>query len=346
MKVGIVGFSQSGKSTLFSALTGVVADPSVALRGQVGIASVHDARLDYLCEMYQPKKTAPATVEFVDTPGLIRGEQADNPRRIATLRNADGLLVVLDAFSSSESPAKQLATFREELLFADLEVVSNRVTKLEAAGKKPKPAKEKEQDQKELDQLRAIASRLEAGQSLAGLEISEEMDRQLRSFQLFSQKPELVALNQPESDASSAAPAELLTLAPNVVVTSAKLELDLAALDPTDRAMFMAELGVRELARDRIIRAAHDVVGLISFFTVGEDECKAWTINKGMNAVDAAGKIHSDIARGFIRAELVAYDDLHRLGSMKEVKAKGLQRLEGKEYIVADGDIINFRFSV
>lgn len=343
MKVGIVGYSQSGKSTLFQAMTGVAPDPASALKGQVGMAKVADPRLDFLTEMYQPKKKTPATVEFVDTPGLIRGERADNPQRLATLRNADGLLVVLDGFSSLGKTADQLSSFREELLFADLEVVSNRITKIEAGMKKPKPPKVREVEEAELAEFKRIAARLENGQALDLAALTPEMEKTLRSYQLFSFKPELVVVNCAENALNQPNPPELLTLTTNPLRLAAKLELDLEQLEGAERAMFMEELGVTELCRDQVIRRAYEVVGLISFFTVGEDECRAWTIHKGSNAVEAAGKIHSDIARGFIRAETVAYKDLHELGTMKEVRAKGLQRLEGKEYAVADGDIINFR---
>lgn len=346
MRVGIVGFSQSGKSTLFRALTGVALDPAAAMKGQVGIAKVADDRLAFLTAMYQPKKETHATVEFVDTPGLMKNERADNPQRLATLRAADGLLIVLDAFSGLDDPANQLERFREELCFADLEVVTNRVTRLEAGSKKPRPQAVREAEERELAELRLILERLENGQSIEGIALSEETEKTVKSFQLFSRKPELVLLNRGEDRLGLPVEPTLTQSGATVVVAAAKLELDLFELDPDDRAVFMAELGITSLARDRVIRAAYDVVGLISFFTVGEDECKAWTIKRGMTAVEAAGKIHSDIARGFIRAELVAYQDLKDLGSMKEVKAKGKQRLEGKEYIVADGDIINFRFSV
>ncbi|HVJ81597.1 MAG TPA: DUF933 domain-containing protein [Planctomycetia bacterium] len=343
MKVGIVGFSQSGKSTLFQALTGVVPDPSAAMKGQIGIATVVDPRLEFLCGMFNPKKRAPAKVDFVDTPGLIRGERADNPQRLATLRNADGLLVVLDEFQSDEKPAVQLQRFREETLFADFEVVSNRIEKLEAGSRKPKPEKEKEREAKELADLKAIAARLENAESLSGMTFGPEIENTLRSFQLFSLKPEMVVCNRGEHKLDAPIDEALQALNANVVAAAAKLELDLELLDAAERAGFMEELGVNELARERIIRAAYDAVGLLSFFTVGEDECKAWTIKRNTSAVDAAGKIHSDIAKGFIRAETVAYDDLFRLGAMKEVRAKGLQRLEGREYVVHDGDIINFR---
>jgi GTP-binding protein YchF len=341
MKVGIVGFSQSGKSTLFQALTGAVPDLAAGLKGQIGVAAVEDVRLDFLTEMYKPKKRTPAKVDFIDTPGLIRGEKGDNPQRLATLRNADGLLVVLDGFSSDESPADQLQKFREELLFADFEVVHNRIEKLEAGSKKPKPQAERDRDAKEL--FKAMAAKLEAGESLVGMELSKELENSIKSFQLFSLKPEFVVFNAREDKAIVPADPKLLALNPQVVVAAAKLELDLAQLEGDERTMFMEEMGVKELAKERIIQAAYSVVGLISFLTSGEDECRAWTIKRNTPAVEAAGKIHSDIQKGFIRAEVVAFDDLQRLGSMKEVRAKGLQRLEGKEYIVQDGDIINFR---
>jgi ribosome-binding ATPase len=343
MKVGIVGFSQSGKSTLFQALTGAAPDPAAGLKGQVGVAAVEDARLDFLTEMYKPKKRTPAKVDFVDTPGLIRSEKGDNPQRLATLRNADGLLVVLDGFSGDEGPAEQLQRFREELMFADFEVVSNRIDKLEAGSKKPRPQAERDRDAKELADLQAIAGRLEAGESVLGLTFNKEIENSLKSFQLFSLKPELVVLNAREDRANAPADPKLQSLNPQVVVAAAKLELDLAQLEGDERTMFMDEMGVSELAKERIIQAAYSVVGLISFLTSGEDECRAWTIKRDTPAVEAAGKIHSDIQKGFIRAEVVAFDDLKRLGSIKEVRAKGLQRLEGKEYIVQDGDIINFR---
>lgn len=347
MRVGIVGYSQSGKSTLFQAMTGIAPDPSKVMKGQMAIAKVEDERLAELSRRFTPKKTTTATVEFIDTPGLIRGERADNPARIATLRNADGLMVVLDGFSPGADPVRDLREFREELLFADLSVVTNRIEKVNVTlTKKNLPAKQRELDEAELADLKAIAERLENGQRIEGMSFTEQTLQILKSFQLFSGKPEIAVLNLSESNLDAALPSALVELAPGVVQAAAKLELDLEALEGDERAMFMEELGVTELAKPRVIRAAYDAVGLISFFTVGEDECKAWTIKKGTNAVDAAGKIHSDLSRGFIRAEVVAYDDMIRLGGMKEVKAAGLHRLEGKEYVVLDGDIINFRSGV
>jgi ribosome-binding ATPase YchF (GTP1/OBG family) len=189
-------------------------------------------------------------------------------------------------------------------------------------------------------------AKLENGQSIAGMKVCPDTERDMKSYQLFSVKPELVVINVGEDKVREAVPASVRELSPHAIALSAALEKDLAELSDEDRPAFMEEMGVKEVARHKVIRGAYDAVNLISFFTVGEDECKAWTISRGTPAVEAAGKIHSDIQRGFIRAEVVAYDDLVRLKTMKDVKSAGLQRLEGKEYIVADGDIINYRFNV
>ena len=347
MRVGIVGYSQSGKSTLFEALTGTQPDPAKVMKGQMAIARVDDARLDEMARRHKPKKLTFATVEFVDTPGLIRGERADNPQRIATLRNADGLMVVLDGFSPGADPARDFDAFQEELLFADLEVVTKRLEKLEQGLlKKNLPVKQREQDLIEQEDLKRISDRLEDGTRIDDLTFADHTQQMLKSFQLFSGKPIVAVVNIAETKLDDSLPANLLAAAPHALKVAAKLELDLQQLEGEEQAEFMTDMGVTELAKPQIIRAAYDAVGLISFLTVGEDECKAWTIRRGTNAVDAAGKIHTDLSRGFIRAEVVGYDDLIRLGDMKEVKAAGLQRLEGKEYEVKDGDIINFRSGV
>lgn len=346
MRVGIVGFSQTGKSTLFQALTGVRPDPAAGMKGQVGVAKVKDERLDFLSSMFHPKKTTPATVEFVDTPGLVRRDHADNPHRLGILRNADALLVLLNGFSGDEPPEMELAAFRDELLFADFDVVTGRIKKLDAAAKKPRPHAEREHDEKELHELTKLAQRLEAFEPVDPAAFHEDFLKTIRSFQLFSLKPEFVVLNWREDRLDQPVSTALTALCPHVLTAAAKLELDLEELPESDRAAFMQDLGVAELARDTIIRAAYQAAGLVSFFTVGEDECKAWTVVRGATALDAAGKIHTDIARGFIRAEVVAFDDLKRLGSMKEIKTKGLMRLEGREHPVEDGQIIHFRFSI
>jgi GTP-binding protein YchF len=337
MRVGIVGFAGSGKSTLFQLLTGARPDPGKIHSGQLGVAMLSDPRLDYLATLHQPKKVTPATVEFLDTPGLMAGSHADNPQRLALIREGDALLIVLNGFGGGD-PAAELATFREEMLFADLGVVTNRAERLEASVKKPRP--DREALAKELEVVKIVQAVLEEGKSVATLGLSEDDKKPLRSFGLLTDKPQVAVLNAPQGQG---VPDSLRTLAPEVLAIDAKLELELYQLEPDERDAFMADLGMEELGRERIIRQAYDAVGIITFFTAGEPEVRGWNLERGATAVDAAGKIHTDLAKGFIRAEVTAYDDLHQAGSVKEAKSKHLQRLEGKEYIVKDGDVIYFR---
>ncbi len=337
MRVGIVGFAGSGKSTLFELLTGARPDPGKIHSGQVGIATLSDPRLAYLAELHRPKKITAATVEFLDTPGLMAGSHADNPQRLALIREGDALLIVLNGFSGSD-PAAELTSFREELLFADLGVVTNRVERLEASVKKPRP--DREALLKELDLVKIIQATLEQGNTVATLGLSAEDKKPVRSFGLVTDKPQVVVLNGPQD---RGVPEPLTRLAPDALSIDAKLELELSQLDADERAGFMADLGITEFGRDRIIRAAYDAVGIITFFTAGEPEVRGWNLERGASAVDAAGKIHTDLAKGFIRAEVTAFDELEQAGSIKEAKARHLQRLEGKEYIVKDGDVIYFR---
>jgi ribosome-binding ATPase YchF (GTP1/OBG family) len=338
MKIGIAGFSGSGKSTVFQWLTGVRPDPAKGQLGQVGMAKVPDERLDWLSGQFQPKKTTPAEVAFLDTPGLLPTERRDNPRRLAILRDAGGLLVVLNGFSGGD-PADELRRFREEILFADLEIVSNRIARLEPQLKKPKPAKEKEQDQQEFALLRRLAEVMEKGQSAATLGLKDEEEKAVRSFQLLTLKPELVLLNTGEG--GQALPAELRALAPGALQAPVKLEIELQELPEEDRQAFMQDLGLKGFARDATLRAIYHGMGQIVFFTVGEDECRAWGVRTGADAVEGAAQIHTDLARGFVRAEVVGYDDFRRVGSMKEAKTHGVYRLEGKTYVVHDGDIMH-----
>jgi GTP-binding protein YchF len=337
MRVGIVGFAGSGKSTLFELLTGTRPDPSKTHAGQVGMATLADPRLDYLAELHQPKKITPASVEFLDTPGLLTGSHADNPQRLALIREGDALLIVLNGFAGGE-PAAQLSAFREEILFADLGVVTSRVERLEASIKKPRP--DREQSQKELEIIKAVQACLEAGKSVATLDLSQEDKKPLRSFGLLTDKPQVAVLN---TLLGQDVPESLRALAPETLAIDAKLELELAQLEPAERAAFMSDLGVRDLGRDQIIRQAYDAVGIITFFTAGDPEVRGWNLERGATAVEAAGKIHTDLAKGFIRAEVTAFDDQRNAGSVKEAKARHLLRLEGKEYVVKDGDIIYFR---
>ncbi|GIW88834.1 MAG: ribosome-binding ATPase YchF [Isosphaeraceae bacterium] len=340
MRAGLVGFVGTGKSTLFQLLTGVVPDPGKVHTGQVGMAIVRDPRLEFLAELYRPKKVTPATVELLDTPGLMPGSHGDNPQRLALIRQADALLVVLGGFSGGD-PARELTAFREEALFADLAVVANRVQRLETDVKKPRP--EREAMLQELDLLRRVQDALENGRDVASLNLSAEQKKPMRSFGLLTEKPTVVILNTTQG---SEVPPNLLALAPAAIAVDAQLELELEQMTPDERASFQNELGITELSRDRIIRAAYHAVGILTFFTAGEPEVRGWNLERGGTAVEAAGKIHTDLARGFIRAEVTAFDDLKRLGSMREVKAANLLRLEGKDYVVQDGDIVYFRSSV
>jgi GTP-binding protein YchF len=341
VKVGIVGYSGSGKSTVFQWLTEVQPDPAKASqRGQTGIARVPDPRLDLLSSRFNPRKTTPATLEFLDTPGLLASERRDNPRRLSIFRDANGLLVVLNGFSES-ALVEQLVHFREELIFADLEIVTNRIGKLEDGLKKPRPAKQKEVEQAELDLLRRIFTGFEANKTPAELGLKGEEEKLIRSFQLLTLKPELVFVNIGDERVNQTLPADLLKLAPESIAAPVKLEMELHDLSEEDRQAFMQDLGIKEFVRDNVLRAIYAAMGQIVFFTVGEDECRAWPIPKGADAVEGAGQIHTDLARTFVRAEVVGYDDFVRTGSMKEAKQQGVYRLEGKTYIVQDGDIMH-----
>jgi ribosome-binding ATPase YchF (GTP1/OBG family) len=340
MKVGLVGFAGSGKSSVFQWLTGVKPDPSKSQTGQTGIAKIPDPRLDWLSAKFQPRKTTPATIEFLDTPGLLPTERRDNPRRLGILRESGGLLVVLNGFNEPDL-AGQLRRFREELIFADLEIVTNRISRLDDQLRKPRPAKQKEADEKELGLLRRIATAFEENQSPAALGLKEDEEKSIRSFQLLTLKPEQALVNLGDDQLNQSLPADLLELAVNALPAPAKLEMELHDLPEDDRQLFMSELGLKGFVRDEVLRAVFAAMGQIVFFTVGEDECRAWNMPKGADAVIGAGQIHTDLARGFVRAEVVGYEDFQRVGSMKEAKTHGVYRLEGKTYIVKDGDIMH-----
>jgi ribosome-binding ATPase YchF (GTP1/OBG family) len=340
MKVGIVGFAGSGKSTVFQWLTGARPDPAKAQMGQTGVAKVPDPRLDWLSAKFNPKKTTPTALEFLDTPGLLPTERRDNPRRLGILRESNGLLVVLNGFSECDL-AGQVTRFREELVFADLEIVTNRIGKLEDGLKKPRPAKQREADQFEHDLLKRIAAAFEANQSPASLGLKDDEEKAIRSFQLLTLKPELVLVNVGDDKLNQPLPADLLALAPNAVAAPPKLEMELLDLSEEDRAVFVQDLGLKGFVRDETLRTTFAAMGQIVFFTVGEDECRAWGMPKGADAVVGAGQIHTDLARGFVRAEVVSYADFQRVGSMKEAKTHGVYRLEGKTYVVQDGDIMH-----
>ncbi len=358
MRIGLFGFPKTGKSTLFRLATGS-STSAQAGRGEatVGVAKVADARLDRLTAMYHPKKTTPAVVEYVDLVGVEKGEAAE-ALPLDQLRAVDALAHVVRGFRDDSvphkegaiDPARDASTMETELVLADHTIAEKRIEKLELAVKKMN----KDDDRKELEVLRRCLEALERETPLRDVAFSEDEARRLRGYTFLSLKPLLVVVNAGEEDAALLARgAEGFGLGtfrdrPNteVVALSAKIEAEIALLDATDAAAFQADLGITEPALVRMIRASYRLLGRISFFTAGEDECRAWTIRSGTPARSAAGVIHSDIERGFIRAELCAYDDLMTAGSWAACRDKGTLRLEGKEYVMRDGDVVNFRFNV
>lgn len=340
MKVGLVGYSGVGKSTVFQWLTGASPDPGKIQQGQVATTDVADDRLRKIAEVYKPKKLIFAKVEFLDTPGLMADDRKDNPRRLGILREANGMVIVLDGFSGAPL-AESLKKFREELLYADLEIVMNRVPKVEAQMKKAKPAKEKEQDELELAALKRIIAGMEAGKFAKDLHITDEEEKLLRSFQLLTLKPETVLVNRGDSGFNEPLPKDLLDLCPTACQAPVKLEMELAALSDEDRAMFMSDLGITGSFRETTVRNIFYAMGRIAFFTAGPAEVRSWAMTKGEDAVAGAACIHNDLAARFVRARIVGYDQFVQCGfSEKEAKAKGLERLEGKQYIMQDGDLV------
>jgi hypothetical protein len=344
MRIGIVGFASSGKSTVFQLLTGAKPDHSAGRSGQLGIAQIPDPRLDVLTKMYEPAKVTPATLELLDTPGLDPRGGGDNPQVLGIMRQVDGLLIVLGAYLGGD-PADELRRLHDELVFADLALVTGRMEKIEASLKKPRPEKEREVSLEELAALKKLAGKLEAGGHAE--QWSEAETGAARAYQLFVLKPRFVLVNEAES-----AVRKPVSLGPageklSFMALPAELELEVAQLAPEERQSFMTELGLESLSRESLLTSlTRGTMGQITFFTVGPKEVHGWPLTSGANAVEAAGKIHTDLARGFIRAEVIHYDDLVKYGSEREAKKHGVYRLEGKEYIVKDGDVILIRFSV
>ncbi|MGH9356413.1 MAG: redox-regulated ATPase YchF [Terriglobia bacterium] len=354
LKIGIVGLSQAGKTTFFRIVTKAHGSLSSSSRPEahVGVVSVPDHRLARLTAMFKPRKTVDATVEYVDTPGSVIDVVRSGPQS-AALREVHALALVLPAFGDrSEGLAavqRDMESVELELILSDLASAEKRLERLEKDVKKQKsPALEHE-----LEALRVCKQALEQQMPLREASLSQEMERAVRGFTFLSLKPMLYILNLDEKDASRAGAAEEFAAAaglrprPKTGVTAVcgQVESELAELNDAESAEFMASFGLQESAIARVIRSSYGLLGLISFFTVGEDECRAWTIRSGATAFEAAGEIHTDIQKGFIRAEVVSYDDLIALGGLAEARARGRFRLEGKEYIVKDGEIVHFRHS-
>jgi len=361
MEIGIIGIALSGKTTVFNLLTASSAETGFAAgkkKTNLGMSKVPDPRLDRLSEIWSPKKTTYTTIKYVDVAGVQKGTSKEgfSPELIGCLKNTDALLIVLRAFDNDQAPhpegsvdpVRDLEILWSEMLFSDLMIIENRIKRIakQAKGKDEKALKQ------ELELMERCQAALEDEKCLRELDFNEHELLTLRGFQFLTQKPLIIALNINEADLEKG---DELTGAiqqkrggPTVVTTfmCAPIEQEISELPDEDAKAFMEDLGLDQSASDRIRRSSYELMNLISFFTMGEDECRAWTIEKGTKAPQAAGAIHSDLERGFIRAEVVHYDDFIDAGSTAVCREKGLLRLEGKDYIVKDGDILNIRFSV
>lgn len=360
MKVAIVGLEQVGKTALFGALTRQPVKVGVASYSEgssIAVVEVPDPRVDLLIEMFQPRKQTRASVEFVDggAGGATKGGRF-GAQFLQEIRQSDALVAVVRTFTSSSVPEPNggidpLRDYRDleaELILADLDLVEKRLERMEKQDRsKPKAA----QGGLEKEALLRIKDHLDKELTLASMQLSNEEQEALRHLEFASSKPVVIVANVGEGDLGGESPRleELRKWAERtgtpVLEICAEVELEVAQLGPEEEAEFLEALGVTEKGRDRLIRTVYELLGLQSFFTVGEDEVRAWTIRKGDNAVTAAGKIHSDLARGFIRAEVISYDAMVEAGGTKQAKEKGAFRLEGKPYIVQDGDILNIRFN-
>ncbi len=348
MKMGIAGFPGSGKTTIFNALTGLHADTgigsSAAGKPNLGVIKVPDARVDALSQIFSPKKTTYAEIAFVDFPDPpTEGGRLDE-RVITQMREVDALAHVVRAFEDPAQPAadplRALESFKTELVVADLAIVERRLDRL-------RRERGKERERELLERLQLA---LEAETEIRRLGLAREEEASIAGFGFLTAKPRLVVLNVAEGSLAAEIPAAVAEAVEGdglrIVAISGKVEMELAELEPEDRRSFEADLGLTESARDRFIRASYALLSLMSFLTAGEDEVRAWTIHRGDTAQVAAGKIHSDIARGFIRAEVIPCDALVEHRSEARCRDAGKLRLEGKEYVVHDGDVIHFRFNV
>lgn len=365
MKLALTGLANSGKTTVFNALTGLAIEtpiyPTISGEPNIGVVKVPDGRVDELACRFNPKKTTYATVEYIDYLGLTKGDLSQNRMVFDLIKDVDALVHVIRGFADdsvvhpdgSIDPVRDFETVETELIFSDLELVEKRLQRMEEGikrGKKP--------DESGKKVLLKCREKLEQEIPLRYVSFDSEELKAIRHLQFMSVLPVLVIVNVSEEDLKSKKSSQLkIELARKMgkgsetntaepIILSGKIEMEIGQLSPGEAVEFLKDLDISEPAKDRVIHESYRLLGLISFLTTGEDEVRAWTIKKGTNAQNAAGKIHSDIERGFIRAEVISYDDFMRSGSMAAAKQGGLVRLEGKTYIVRDGDIINFRFNV
>ncbi|SEQ46523.1 hypothetical protein SAMN02910369_01832 [Lachnospiraceae bacterium NE2001] len=367
MKLGIVGLPNVGKSTLFNSLTkaGALAAnyPFATIDPNVGIVPVPDERLDVLTKMYDSDKTTPAIIEFVDIAGLVKGASKGEGlgnQFLANIRECDAIVHVVRCFDDSDvvhvdgsvDPIRDIETINIELIFSDLEVLERRISKTVKLSRNDKQAA------KELEFQNRIKAHLEAGNPVRTFEIDENDDDEvawIKEYCLLTEKKVIYAANVGEDDmADDGASNEYVQkvkayaaeTGAEVFAVCAQMEAEISELDDEERKMFLEDLGLKESGLDKLIKASYSLLGLISYLTAGKQESRAWTIKEGTKAPQAAGKIHSDFERGFIKAEVIAYDDLIREGSMTAAKEKGLVRQEGKEYVMKDGDVVLFKFNV